>query len=96
MCSVLALMKIQLKIKYTKQALKALNAYGKPISDNIREKIGGLTETPPKGDIKPLQGSKTELRLRAGKYRVIYEYLTENKETILMINKIDTRGVIYK
>ena len=83
-------------IKYTKQALKALNAYGKPTSGHIRKRIHGLTETPPKGDIKPIQGSKTELRLRVGKYRVIYENLTASTVKILMVNKIDTRGDIYK
>jgi len=85
-----------MKIKYTKQALKALKACDSSTRGLIREKIIGLTETPPKGDIKPLQGSKTEKRLRVGKYRVIYEYLQENQVKILMINKIDTRGGVYK
>jgi mRNA interferase RelE/StbE len=89
-----------MKIKYTKQATKTLKAYDKNTRDLIRSKIYGLTKTPPEGDIKPLQGSKTEKRLRVGKYRVIYEYLTETQEEIkikiLMINKIDSRGDIYK
>ena len=55
-----------------------------------------MIKTPPEGDIKPLQGSKNEKRLRVGKYRVIYEYLTETKIKVLMINKIDTRGDVYK
>jgi len=83
-------------IKYTKQALKALQAYDKSTRGLIRGKIKDLTETPPKGDIKPLQGSKTEKRLRVGKYRIIYEYLQENSVKILMVNKIDTRGGVYK
>ena len=85
-----------MNIRYTKQALKTLKAYDKPTRLLIRNKINGLTETPPKGDIKLLQGSKTEKRLRIGKYRVIYEYLSENKIKVLMINKIDTRGDVYK
>ena len=85
-----------LDIKYTKQALKTLKDYDKPTRGLIREKIADLTEIPPRGDIKPLQGSKTEKRLRVGKYRIIYEYLTENKLKVLMINKIDTRGDVYK
>jgi len=82
-------------IKYTKQALKTLAAYDKSTRELMRARISGLTETPPKGDIKPLQGSKTEKRLRVGKYRVIYEYLDDGVK-ILMVNKIDTRGGVYK
>ena len=55
-----------------------------------------MTKTPPEGDIKPLQGSKTEKRLRVGKYRVIYEYLHDDVIEVLMINKIDSRGGVYK
>jgi len=85
-----------MKIKYTKQALKTLKSYDKSTRQLIRGKIKGLTETPPKGDIKPLQGSKTEMRLRVGMYRVIYEYLKKDEGRILMINKIDSRGGVYK
>ena len=83
-------------IKYTKQALKTLKSYSKSERELIRKKINGLTEIPPKGDIKPMQASKTEMRLRVGKYRVIYEYIAENRLRVLMINRIDTRGDIYK
>jgi len=83
-------------IKYTKQALKFLKSCSNTTRGLIRQKIHGLTETPPKGDIKPLQGSKTEKRLRVGKYRVIYEYLKDGNMNILMVNKIDTRGGVYK
>jgi len=85
-----------MEIKYTKQALKFLKTCDSSARGLIRQKIKGLTETPPNGDIKFLQGSKTEKRLRVGKYRVIYEYLQENSVKILMVNKIDTRGGVYK
>ena len=86
----------KLKIKYTKQALKTLKGYDKQTIELIRGKIRGLTKTPPVGDIKPLQGSKTEKRLRAGMYRVIFEYLTVDGKKVLMINKVDSRGDAYK
>ena len=85
-----------LEIKHTKIALKILKGYDKPTRSHIRHKINGLTETPPVGDIVRLEGSENEFRLRVGKYRVIYEYLTQNDIKILMINKIDSRGGIYK
>ncbi len=85
-----------MQINYTKQALKALHGYDKPTRERILDRILGLTQVPPVGDIKPLQGSQKEYRLRVGKYRVVYEYTTENKVKILMINNIDSRGDVYK
>jgi mRNA interferase RelE/StbE len=85
-----------IKIKYAKIALKALNKYDAPTRQFIREKIKGLTETPPVGDIKPLTSYENQYRLRAGKYRILYEYIIQKDLTILMINKIDSRGGIYK
>ena len=39
----------------------------------IKEAIEGLTLTPPKGNIKPMQGYKDgRFRLRVGDYRIIY------------------------
>ena len=62
-----------MKIELTKTAAKALNSYDKPTKARIRAGIEGLTEKPPKGDIKPLEGrSDGLLRLRVGSYRIIY------------------------
>lgn len=85
-----------MKIRYTKIALKALKSYDEPTRARIRKKIRGLTQTPPVGDIKALAGTKDEFRLRVGMYRIIYQYATENDTKILMINKIDSRGGVYK
>ena len=87
---------IDTDIKYTKIALKTLQKYDRPTRESIREKIKGLTQTPPVGDIVPLSGFENKFRLRTGKFRVIYEYLTLNNIKILMVNKIDSRGGIYK
>ena len=43
-------------------------------------------------DIRPLQGKGNELRLRVGKYRIIYQY----EDNSLVILDIDSRGDIYK
>jgi mRNA interferase RelE/StbE len=85
-----------MEIRYTKPAIKTLNRYDRITREKILEGIDGFTQTPPKGDIKLLKGSQRELRLRIGKYRVVYEYLKDGSLKILMINKIDTRGDIYK
>ena len=85
-----------MKITYSKSALKALKGYNAQIREYIREKINGLTETPPTGDIKPLSGYENQFRLRTGKYRVMYEYTIKDDVKTLLINKIDSRGGIYK
>ncbi len=59
--------------------------------------IEGLTDNPPKGDIKLLQGySDGRKRLRIGKYRIIYNYKQDGSIEILYIMDINTRGDIYK
>ena len=94
-----------LEIRYAKIALKALQGYDKPIRERIRSKIQGLTEIPPLGDIKPLSGEENQYRLRVGKFRVKYEFVTEEilkedgtrkRVKVLSIIDIDSRGDIYK
>lgn len=86
-----------MRIEYKKQAVKFLESLDRPTKQRIKSAIEGLTEQPPKGDIKPLQGYKDgRKRLRVGKYRIIYKYETDTEITILMILDIDSRGDIYK
>lgn len=62
----------------------------------IKDGIEGLMKIPPEGDIKQLQGlDQTVYRLRIGKYRVIFEYIKDEYET-LFIKDIGSRGDIYK
>ncbi|MCM1330592.1 MAG: type II toxin-antitoxin system RelE/ParE family toxin [Ruminococcus sp.] len=86
-----------MKIKYSKAALKFLAGVQKKIADSIREAVNGLTHTPPEGDVKIMQGyNDGRMRLRVGKYRVIYRYDTDNELKILYIIDIGSRGDIYK
>lgn len=85
-----------MKIEYSKKAVKYINTLDKPTKQRIKTGIEGLTEDPPKGDIKPLQGySDNRKRLRIGKYRIIYNY-NKGEIEILYIMNIDSRGDIYK
>ena len=85
-----------MRIEYSRKAVKYINALDRPTKQRIKAAIEGLTETPPKGDIKVLQGfSDGRKRLRVGKYRIIYNYLAEEIE-ILYIYNVDSRGDIYK
>lgn len=86
-----------MKIEYTKKAKKFIESQDRTTKQRIKTAIEGLTETPPKGDIKLLQGySDGRKRLRVGKYRIIYNYNGEKEIEILLIINIDSRGDIYK
>lgn len=86
-----------MQIKYSKAALKFLAKLDRKTVDRIRNAIAGLTETPPKGDIKLMQGySDGRQRLRVGAYRIIYNYTLEHEIEILYIIDIGNRGDIYK
>lgn len=86
-----------MEIKYSKSAAKYLDSLDQPTQRRIHTAIIGLTEEPPKGDVKLLanfmDGRK---RLRVGKYRIVFRYDKEGKVEILYIIDIDSRGGIYK
>lgn len=86
-----------MEIRYDKAAVKYLQGLPKKLRDSIRAAIHGLTQKPPKGDIKPMQGCKDgRYRLRIGKYRVIYRYTKDGELEILVVMEIGSRGDIYK
>ena len=86
-----------MKVIFSKTAAKALESFDRPTKQRIRVGIEGLTKTPPEGDIKLMQGfSDGRLRLRIGKYRVVYRYDIDGTVEILYIMAIDSRGDIYK
>lgn len=86
-----------MKIEYSKKAVKFINKQDRPTKQRIKAAIEGLTEQPPRGDIKPLQGyTDNRKRLRVGKCRIIYNILDNNEVEILYIFNIDSRGDIYK
>ena len=86
-----------MEIRYSKAAVKAINAMDKPTKTRIHMGIMGLTQKPPSGDIKLMQGFHDDrYRLRIGKYRIIYKFSLEMELEILHIIDIGSRGDIYK
>ncbi len=84
-------------IQYSKDSLKYLAKMERGVVANIRVAIQGLTQTPPVGDIKVMQGyNDGTMRLRVGKYRIIYKYGKDGDVKVLYIIEIGTRGDIYK
>ena len=86
-----------MEIRYDKAAVKYLQGLPQKLRVSIRDAIKGLTQKPPKGDIRPMQGCKAgRYRLRVGKYRVIYLYTQDREVEILIVMEIGSRGDIYK
>ncbi len=85
-----------MKIVYTKDSLKFLAKVDKSTVARIKSAIEGLAQTPPLGDIKPLEGYKDgRMRLRVGKYRIVFRYSKTEIEVLIIID-IGSRGDIYK
>ena len=86
-----------MQIQYEKSAIKYLKGLQKPQRNLILDAIEKLTHKPAEGDIKKMSGYKDgRYRLRVGKYRIIYKYITDTEIEILMIMDIGSRGDIYK
>lgn len=86
-----------MNVRFSKTARKAIEKYDKSTKQRIKAGIYKLTLTPPEGDIKLLQGyTDGRMRLRIGKYRIIFRYDTEGNVDILFIMDINSRGDIYK
>lgn len=86
-----------MKIVYSKDSLKFLAKAEKSVVQRIRSAIEGLTLKPAIGDIKVMQGySDGRMRLRVGKFRIIFRYDNESEIEILLIIDIGSRGDIYK
>ena len=86
-----------MEIQYEKADVKYLKGLQKPQRDLILDAIEKLTHKPAEGDIKKMSGYKDgRYRLRVGKYRIIYKYLTNNEIEVLCIMDVGSRGDIYK
>ena len=86
-----------MEIRYSKSARKAIEKYDRSTKQRIKAGIDKLTLDPPEGDIKHLQGyTDGRMRLRIGKYRIIYRYDSEGNINILFIMDINSRRDIYK
>ena len=86
-----------MEIRFAKAAQKALESYDRPTKQRIKAGILGLTQKPPKGDIKRMEGfSDGRLRLRVGGFRVVFRFDREGQLEILQIINIDARGGVYK
>lgn len=87
----------EIKVKYSRDSLKFLSKLDKKSVQRIRDAISGLTNIPPVGDIKPMQGyNDGRKRLRVGSWRIIYRHENEQTVEIIFVIDIGNRGDIYK
>ena len=74
-----------------KDAEKYLNRQNAIDKKRITDAIKDLEKEPPKGDIRPYEGSKAVLRLRVGNFRAIFKY----EEKYILVTHIEPRGQAY-
>ena len=77
-----------MKIEYDKKATKYLES----LNAKLKKRIKNGIEKIPQGDIRKLVGDEKCYRLRIGNFRVIFEI----ENDILYIDKIASRGQVYK
>ena len=76
-------------IEYEKRCLKYLKKLDKSTQLRIIKAINKL----PLGDVKRLQGSIENYRLRIGSFRIIFS--KDDKKLIILIVEIRPRGEVY-
>jgi mRNA interferase RelE/StbE len=77
------------KIKYEKKCLKYLRKIDKNTQLRIIRAINKL----PLGDVRRLQGSTANYRLRVGNYRIIFS--KDDEKFVIFVVGIGSRGKIY-
>lgn len=87
----------EIKIKYSRDAIKFLSKLDKKSVNRIVSAVDRLKMSPPVGDIKPIQGyADGRKRLRVGSWRVIFRFDEEECLEIIYVIDIGNRGDIYK
>jgi mRNA interferase RelE/StbE len=76
-------------IEYEKRCLK----YLKKLDKNTQLRIIKVINELPLGDVKRLQGSSDNYRLRVGDFRIIFS--KDDEKLIILIIEIGPRGDIY-
>ena len=83
-----------MNVTLSKEATKTLKGMDSVTKERIKKVLREIL----KGNIKPMQGfSEGRLRLRVGKYRAVFIYVTDQdgEQTVNVID-LDSRGDIYK
>lgn len=83
-------------IKFYKDALKNIKKLDRTARNRILDHINILSDNPynKELDIKKMQGTVNQFRLRVGTYRIVYSVF--DSELIIIIIRVASRGDAYK
>jgi mRNA interferase RelE/StbE len=70
---------------------KYLDHLPQPAKGRIENALDGLEKEPPEGDIRTYEGNPGMLRIKVGKYRVLFKIENE----IILVTHIESRGQVY-
>ncbi len=85
------------EIHFSSEARNFIKKCDPKLKQQLKESIESLKTMPPAGDIKSLEGYKDgRMRMRIGKYRVIFRYEQRGDQRVIHIIDRGSRGDIYK
>lgn len=84
------------EVKFLKDAYKNLQKQDSTTRNRILDHLKILSDDPrhPELDIKKMQGVENQYRPRVGSFRIVYSII--DKELIIVVIKLGSRGDIYK
>ena len=82
------------RILLSPAAQKALERLPLDIQNRLAGKISALAENPRPLGTKTLKGTKGDLRLRVGDYRIVYRI--EDERLLIRVVKIGHRSEVYR
>jgi mRNA interferase RelE/StbE len=80
-------------VDFTDRALRDIDRLDRPVADRILTVIARYADTG-EGDVKRLQGTDREWRLRVGEWRVLFTL--QHAPRLMLIIRVVTRGGAYR
>jgi mRNA interferase RelE/StbE len=82
------------RVLLERAAEKDLSRLSSEVHDRVIAAIQGLATEPRPPGCRKLTGSKSDWRIRAGDFRVVYEIADEVR--IVRVNRVRHRGEVYR
>jgi mRNA interferase RelE/StbE len=82
------------RLELTRPALRDLKRLDPPVRRRILEALDGLTEMPPRGDVRRLAGQADAWRLRVGDRRV--RFTRDRDSSVIYVLRVLPRGRAYR
>ena len=82
------------RVEITRPAVRDLKRLDPPVRRRILEALEGLTEVPPRGDVRRLAGEPNAWRLRVGDWRV--RFTRDRDSGVVYVLRVLPRGRAYR